>query len=414
MGIVLVQGSSLSAAVKAHVALVPANKTIYIVGGTGAVPQSIQDEMLAMGKTVKRLSGADREATAVAIAGERGASGDNSAILVNRNGFADALAAGPFAALEAVSGSIMLVGQDAIPAATSTWHADGCLKLGVTAEDGGETATNAKVYAIGGTGVISDAVQTGAVAATKCPTVTFTATLANSAYVQGTSEILQDDGGDKVDGPTAGKGVKLTAVAGSAADGAQGNKYAFAIVDSATPVTPSTALTVNGGVTTITLTVEIPAAGLTQAAMADAWNSTDGAALFTATPTATTVDGYANFLDDGDAANADIAAAAPTNGAQTQTVVVTFSEVVDTTTGAGGTSLLTADLTIAGEDTRDAFAPVATTGGATTYTITYVGVTDTTKILTAGVSEVVAVDGHVFSAKTNKKPSDTGVKMTAA
>jgi len=409
MGIVLVQGSSLSAAVKAHVALVPADKTIYIVGGTGAVSQSIQAEILGMGKTVKRLSGADREATAVAIAGERGTDGDNSAVLVNRGGFADALAAGPFAALPKVSGSIMLVGTDSVPTATANWHAAKCLTLGET----GAPATNAKVYAIGGTGVISDAVQTAAVAATKCPAVTFTATVANSAYVQATTELIQDDGGLLVDGPTAGKGVKLTAVAGSDADGAKGNTYRVAINDSATAVTPSTALTVAAGVTTITLTVEIPAAGLTQAAMAAAWNSTDGAALFTATPTATSVAGYANFVDDGNVANADISAAAPTNGAQTQTVVVTFNQAVKNAAGAVATSLETTDFTIAGDDTIDAFSPVAAAGSATTYTITYAGVTNAANILVAGVSTVVMADGTTFSAATDLKPAITPVKMTA-
>lgn len=421
MGIVLTSGGSLSAAVKAHAAQVPVTKTIYIVGGTGVVPQSIEDELNAMGKNVKRLAGADRDATAVAVAAARATTGDNSAVLVNRNGFADALAAGPFAALTGVSGSIMLVGQDSIPAATAQWHADNCLTLGVTAANAGETAANAKVYAIGGTGVISDAVQTGAVAATKCAAVTYTATVANSNIVQGTTQIIQAEGG-----PQAGKGITLTAVPGSAADALGANAYEFTITDAGNAQTPcATAYsTPNAGKTMITLTVDI-VAGTTQKTVADCWNNSQAASLFTATPTDPSVAGYVNFRDtpdpdgNGDGKAAPITAAAPTNGAMTQTVVVTFNQVVRNSNNATtGTVLDYADFTLVatGAQAPDApatFAPAAGSALGTTYTMVFAGQTNPAKILTAGSSTIAIGAGKVFSHATNLEPAAAAQKFTA-
>lgn len=77
--------------------------TIYIAGGEKAVSADIEKQLTGLGYTVKREAGADRFATAVTIA--KDVMADPTHIIVargdegeNGNGFADALAAGPYAA----------------------------------------------------------------------------------------------------------------------------------------------------------------------------------------------------------------------------------------------------------------------------------------------------------------------------
>ncbi len=71
----------------------------YVVGGTSAVSTDLTGWLKDEGYTVKRISGADRYATAAAVARKiaeiNGAPG--TAFLVRGDGFADALAAAPFA-----------------------------------------------------------------------------------------------------------------------------------------------------------------------------------------------------------------------------------------------------------------------------------------------------------------------------
>ena len=45
-------------------------KTVYLLGGTGAISDAEETQIKAMGYVVKRISGADRFATSVAIANE--------------------------------------------------------------------------------------------------------------------------------------------------------------------------------------------------------------------------------------------------------------------------------------------------------------------------------------------------------
>jgi putative cell wall-binding protein len=77
--------------------------TIYVLGGEKAVSKGIYDQLTTAGYTVKRLAGDDRFGTALQIA--KVGMGDPSHVIVargdegtNHNGFADALAAGPYAA----------------------------------------------------------------------------------------------------------------------------------------------------------------------------------------------------------------------------------------------------------------------------------------------------------------------------
>ena len=77
--------------------------TVYILGGDQAVSAGIESQLSGLGYTVQRLAGADRYATALQIA--KVGMGDPSHVIVargdegaNHDGFADALAAGPYAA----------------------------------------------------------------------------------------------------------------------------------------------------------------------------------------------------------------------------------------------------------------------------------------------------------------------------
>ena len=82
--------------------LPPANVggTVYILGGTDAIPQRIQDYIKnTLGYNVERFAGADRYETALTIAQNPDALHNPGDIVVARgDDFADALAAGPFAA----------------------------------------------------------------------------------------------------------------------------------------------------------------------------------------------------------------------------------------------------------------------------------------------------------------------------
>jgi putative cell wall-binding protein len=77
-------------------------KYVHLVGGTSAISAGIATQLAASGFVVKRISGADRYATADAVAAEvKAQNGGNigtfggyrTAFLVNGNGFADAIAA---------------------------------------------------------------------------------------------------------------------------------------------------------------------------------------------------------------------------------------------------------------------------------------------------------------------------------
>lgn len=97
---------------------------VYIVGGPAVIPQSVIASLPAGVTTVKRLSGNGRAGTAVAIANEIASPigcgrTPIGVTLVNCNGFADALSAGPLAS-KALS-PILCVNNDGIPAETKVY-----------------------------------------------------------------------------------------------------------------------------------------------------------------------------------------------------------------------------------------------------------------------------------------------------
>jgi putative cell wall-binding protein len=117
---------------------------IVILGGTGVV-SAIDATALAGFTTgaVERLAGADRFATAAAISASEFSAGVSVAYVATGANFPDALAGGPVAALN--GGPILLVTASTIPAATAA-------EL---------TRLNpAKIVILGGTAVVSGAVQT--------------------------------------------------------------------------------------------------------------------------------------------------------------------------------------------------------------------------------------------------------------
>lgn len=95
--LLLTDPSSLSAATETEIKRVlPDGGPVTIVGGAGAVSQAVSDQLTSDGFSVTRVAGADRFATAVAVAD---AMGDPSTV-VEASGlaFPDALAGGPVAA----------------------------------------------------------------------------------------------------------------------------------------------------------------------------------------------------------------------------------------------------------------------------------------------------------------------------
>jgi len=397
--IVLNQGASLLPAVKAYLAT--ATGDIHVVGGTGVVPASVVTELQGMGKNVIRYGGATREATAVAVAKALGTNGDNSAILVNRDGFADALAAGPFASLSAVKGSIMPVGTDSVSSAVGGWHSDNCLVIGTSPADNTTASADAGIYAMGGTGVISKATLDAAVAAAKCPAVTYTAVLTNQASTQTVLEVLQGAGA----GPTAaGTGVKLTAVAGSVVDGAAASGWTITIADAAGAANSA----VPSGGNTLAVAIDVPAGGLTQAAFVAAWNALpQAAALFTASPAnlglpAAFVDGEA-FVNP----NTNVVTAGTTN----QTVTITYNQPVD---DGAGVVPADADFTFLAPAVASATnTPLDATPsltGHTVFTHTF-STAVSTNVLVAGTSTVTIAG--VLSVATNLPGPITATKITA-
>jgi hypothetical protein len=118
--LLLTEGSALPAATATEVKRVlPAGGKVYVLGGTSAVPTSVTSQLTSIGYSVVRYSGADRYATAVAVATALGS--PTTVLLATGTNFPDALAAGPAAAH--VHGAILLTDGSAVPAETATYLA---------------------------------------------------------------------------------------------------------------------------------------------------------------------------------------------------------------------------------------------------------------------------------------------------
>lgn len=130
--LILTKGTGLSAAASAQLTSLGIEHAV-IVGGTAAVSDGVKGSIEAAGVTTARISGADRFATAAAVAtweatpiadGGLGFDdvptfGDEHAYLASGTSFADALAAGPLAGGNA--SPILLTNATSLPAPTTDW-----------------------------------------------------------------------------------------------------------------------------------------------------------------------------------------------------------------------------------------------------------------------------------------------------
>jgi putative cell wall-binding protein len=117
---------------------------IIILGGTGAVSNTVADAVrrFATSGTVTRLAGADRYATSVVVSrSSYGSSGSDAVFVATGGNFPDGLAGGPVAAL--LPGPLLLVSKTTLP--------------GIVANEL-ERLNPDKVFVLGGTGSVSDAV----------------------------------------------------------------------------------------------------------------------------------------------------------------------------------------------------------------------------------------------------------------
>ena len=130
-------GGVLTAATQAEIQRVlPAGGTVYLLGGTAAIPATVATLLTSLGFVPVRYAGADRFGTALAVAD---ALNDPSTVLLATGiNFPDALAAGPAAAH--VHGVVLLTNGSSLTPAVTQYLA----------------AHPGTVYAIGGPAVAAD------------------------------------------------------------------------------------------------------------------------------------------------------------------------------------------------------------------------------------------------------------------
>lgn len=118
--LLLTPTARLDARTKAEIQRVlAAGKTVYLLGGTGALSGAVQSEVSSLGYTVVRYSGADRYQTAVSIANALGEPA--TLLLATGTNFPDALAGG--AAAAKAHGAVLLTNGSTMPAATAGYIA---------------------------------------------------------------------------------------------------------------------------------------------------------------------------------------------------------------------------------------------------------------------------------------------------
>jgi beta-glucosidase len=133
--ILLTATKALDDSVKAELKRLKVKK-VYVIGGTGAISTAVENAVKAMGIIVERISGSDRYATSLAIANK--VTNKSQVFLATGTNFADALSISSYAA--ATGSPILLTAKNQMSAGVAKFIKD----------------NNSKVYAIGGTGVITD------------------------------------------------------------------------------------------------------------------------------------------------------------------------------------------------------------------------------------------------------------------
>ena len=143
--IFLTDGVTLSAGTSAAMASAKCQK-VTVLGGTAAVSDAVKAAALAVSTVVvtARVSGADRYATATAMADETikvDATRKVKALLVDGRNFPDGLAAAQYAAAQDMA--IILTSGDTLPSAVSTWMTARQATLTTIATVGGTSAVPA-------------------------------------------------------------------------------------------------------------------------------------------------------------------------------------------------------------------------------------------------------------------------------
>ena len=99
--------------------MLPAGRTVYLLGGPGALSPAVEQAVAARGYNVVRLSGNDRYETAVAIAEAVGTPTD--ILLTTGTNFPDALSAGAAAGALATPAVVVLTNGETMPASTNAY-----------------------------------------------------------------------------------------------------------------------------------------------------------------------------------------------------------------------------------------------------------------------------------------------------
>jgi putative cell wall-binding protein len=168
--IFMTDGTTLSAGTSAAIAAAKVQKVV-VIGGTAAVSEAVKTAALAVStvSVISRVSGADRYATATALA-DTIAAVDTSrrvkALLVDGNNFPDGLVASQYAAAQ--DATILLVNGATLPSSVSTWLT-------------GKQAYLSTIATIGGTSAVPAAAVTAAKTAATKPAITATITKATDA-----------------------------------------------------------------------------------------------------------------------------------------------------------------------------------------------------------------------------------------
>ena len=143
--ILLTPSTSLAPAVANELARLETEE-IFVIGGTGAISESVVNELTAMGLRVERLAGANRYATSQAVAQKLadliGPLIGDTLLVARGDDFPDALAASPFAYQTHIP--ILLTPPDMLPSGFNTKVTG----LGFT-----------DAIVMGGTGAISETVR---------------------------------------------------------------------------------------------------------------------------------------------------------------------------------------------------------------------------------------------------------------
>lgn len=119
--ILVTDPAALPASVEAEIdRVLPSGGRVYVLGGNDAVSPAVADRLSSRGYAVRRIAGADRYATSVAVAGELGHPA--TVVLADGSDFPDALSGGVAAAR--LHGAVLLTEGSTLPASVRAELAD--------------------------------------------------------------------------------------------------------------------------------------------------------------------------------------------------------------------------------------------------------------------------------------------------